>query len=601
MEETEYARWQKMQQARARVNEQIRRSSQAEQNRARMNTARRPQEQQRQTGSGSTESFRRHRGGTQPNYARAYASGEPQRTRQQGTSFQERPYIRNAPPKRTASASSAGGRSRSSAGDPSGRGQTARKDSAASYASAHRDYENRRLQEERMKREAANERARKEAYRKETIEVYKARIALCIIFFVILAALTALFFFIGFNRTKKGSLPSTVKYTYGETTVSLPQTEAFSDTGTLYLDFNAVAELLSMAVVGDVGETKFLFVSDATASSAGSAGDEYAIFRADSRNAVINGQPVTMTDNATVSEDGHWMVPADFVTTYMQNLALNVKGKKVTVTRIVSNPDRDKGEPVEYYPVSFTLKPIVTLPTIPEDDYTKLGGSETYQTPEGTYDLDFKADLSAYEQYMDPADRDGYLVLINNDHTVDAKFIPNDLVDVVNTRKDGRATQKMQRTAAKALEAMYLEMAANGITDVSVTSAYRTYEYQSSLFNTYTAQEMKANPKLTLEQAQTITATYSARPGTSEHQSGLCCDMHNLSSADVAFAKKDAYKWLSENAWKFGFILRFPEDKVDVTQISFEPWHYRFVGRYHAKAIHDAGLCLEEYLITIKK
>ena len=72
--------------------------------------------------------------------------------------------------------------------------------------------------------------------------------------------------------------------------------------------------------------------------------------------------------------------------------------------------------------------------------------------------------------------------------------------------------------------------------------------------------------------------------------------MHNLGSADVAFAKKDAYLWLRDNAWKFGFILRFPEDKQEITKISFEPWHYRFVGRYHAKAIYDAGLCLEEYL-----
>jgi D-alanyl-D-alanine carboxypeptidase len=154
----------------------------------------------------------------------------------------------------------------------------------------------------------------------------------------------------------------------------------------------------------------------------------------------------------------------------------------------------------------------------------------------------------------------------------------------------------MRLYAAKALEALYIEMRAAGYKDVSVTSAYRSYSYQNSLFNMYTANEMKADPSLTLAQAQAITATYSARPGTSEHQTGLCCDMHNLSSADVAFAKKAAYTWLKDNAWKFGFILRFPEGKEDITGISFEPWHYRFVGRYHAKAIYDAGLCLEEYL-----
>ena len=153
----------------------------------------------------------------------------------------------------------------------------------------------------------------------------------------------------------------------------------------------------------------------------------------------------------------------------------------------------------------------------------------------------------------------------------------------------------MVKTAAMALEAMYTEMRACGYTDVSVTSAYRTYAYQKSLFNMYTDNEMKKNPSLTRAQAEKITETYSARPGTSEHQTGLCCVMHNLSSADVAFAKKDAYKWLKDNAWKFGFIVRYPEDKQDITGISFEPWHYRYVGRYHAQAMYDAGLCLAEY------
>ena len=87
----------------------------------------------------------------------------------------------------------------------------------------------------------------------------------------------------------------------------------------------------------------------------------------------------------------------------------------------------------------------------------------------------------------------------------------------------------------------------------------------------------------------------AAAPGTSEHQTGLCCDMHNLGGADVSFANKEAYTWLIENCYKFGFILRFPEDKVEITGYSFEPWHYRFVGRYHATRMHNLGMCLEEY------
>ena len=217
----------------------------------------------------------------------------------------------------------------------------------------------------------------------------------------------------------------------------------------------------------------------------------------------------------------------------------------------------------------------------------------------------FTADLSAYEEYMNPTDRDAYLTLVNATHPLASDFIPADLTDLVNTRGAGRARQKMSLYAAKALEALFIEAKAeNQLTvnpksgyPLSVMSAYRSYAYQSSLFSHYTDNEMARNPALTREQAEAITVTYSNRPGTSEHQLGLCVDMHDLSGADVSFKNSTSYPWLSENAWKFGFILRYPEDKVSETAVSFEPWHYRYVGRYHAKKIHDAGLCLEEYIV----
>ena len=106
---------------------------------------------------------------------------------------------------------------------------------------------------------------------------------------------------------------------------------------------------------------------------------------------------------------------------------------------------------------------------------------------------------------------------------------------------------------------------------------------------------MKNHPTWTREQAEEKVLTFSCRAGTSEHQLGLSIDMHNLPSADVSFGKKPAAKWMAENCWKFGFILRFPEDKVNVTKISYEPWHFRYVGRYHAWRMYTLGMCLEEY------
>lgn len=206
---------------------------------------------------------------------------------------------------------------------------------------------------------------------------------------------------------------------------------------------------------------------------------------------------------------------------------------------------------------------------------------------------EFNSDLSAYEQYMNPADRDAYLILANRENPIGSDYIPENLVPITNVRKDGRS-ETMVETAEKALQALYIEMRAAGYKDVSVTSGYRSYAKQEYLYGIYTENEMKAG--ISKEAAQKIVDTYSARPGTSEHQTGLCVDMHNLGSADVAFAKKEAYTWLINNCYKFGFVLRFPEGKEDITGYSFEPWHYRFVGRYHASEMHRLGMCLEEYI-----
>lgn len=222
----------------------------------------------------------------------------------------------------------------------------------------------------------------------------------------------------------------------------------------------------------------------------------------------------------------------------------------------------------------------------------------------------FNADLSEYEKYMNPTgkDRDAYLILVNPDNPLTANDVPTDLVSVKSTRKDGRATQKLREYAAKALEALMLEAEAQGVIKtntpsgypLSVMSAYRTYEYQNQLFNTYVNQEMSSKG-ISREKAEAIVVTYSCRAGTSEHQTALCVDMHTLWSAGVAFKNEAEAKWLAENSYKFGFILRFPEDKTDITKITYEPWHFRYVGRYHATKMHDLDMCLEEYTEYLKK
>ena len=245
-----------------------------------------------------------------------------------------------------------------------------------------------------------------------------------------------------------------------------------------------------------------------------------------------------------------------------------------------------------------------------EEDTTEDTTAETEPPQEPEYVPEFKADLSAYEEYMNPKgdQRDAYLILVNVDNPLSADYVPPDLVDVKSTRKDGRATQKLRLYAAKALEALMLEADACGMVHkntpsgypLSVMSAYRSYKYQGELFSRYTNEEMSRG--LSRADAEKKVATYSNRPGTSEHQAGLCVDMHTLSSAGQAFQYEDEAKWLAENCYKFGFILRYPADKMEETKgIMYEPWHFRYVGRYHAKKMYDLGMCLEEYVELLSK
>ena len=113
---------------------------------------------------------------------------------------------------------------------------------------------------------------------------------------------------------------------------------------------------------------------------------------------------------------------------------------------------------------------------------------------------------------------------------------------------------------------------------------YRSYEYQVNLYNKYVENDG-------IKEAD----TYSARPGYSEHQTGLCVDVYDGEIDYTNFEKSDSYNWMQENAYKYGFILRFPKGKENLTGYQYESWHYRYVGKKIAKYIKENDLTLEEY------
>lgn len=416
--------------------------------------------------------------------------------------------------------------------------------------------------------------------RKEARSLFLGRLAVYGIMFGILMVIVIIVGTFIFYRTPDEN-ESTVNFVEkydGKTGVS---SEVSGDiayrNNVLYVNFSNIADGCDMSIIIDSDNAKFVLPDGGnTSDSAGTGHEEYVTFAKDSREIVICGQDFRLSD-AAVFADGNVWVPAGFVTDYMNGITIeeDKDGGNVYITR-----DREEaadGEDAPLAEVSFKLKAVTApSPTEPPEDAEVSGNM-----PE----VKFSADLSEYEKYMAPKNASEYLVLVNKTNSVDANYVPDDLVNISDTRDDGRAAQKMRETAAKALDAMFIEMRAAGYTDVSVTSAYRSYEYQGQLYNNYVANS-----------GQEAADTFSAKPGKSEHQTGLCADLHNLPSASTAFADEDAYKWLCENAWKFGFILRFPEDKTEITGYMFEPWHYRFVGRNAAWQIHSEGLCLEEYL-----
>ncbi len=127
--------------------------------------------------------------------------------------------------------------------------------------------------------------------------------------------------------------------------------------------------------------------------------------------------------------------------------------------------------------------------------------------------------------------------------------------------------------------------------DLYILSPYRSYSSQETLFNNQVQKQI--NNGVDPERAEDVAATIVARPGTSEHHTGIAIDFN---MADQAFEGTKECLWLMEHADEYGFILRYPEDKTDITGVIYEAWHYRFVGINEAKKIKKSGLCLEEYL-----
>ena len=186
-------------------------------------------------------------------------------------------------------------------------------------------------------------------------------------------------------------------------------------------------------------------------------------------------------------------------------------------------------------------------------------------------------DKEFYTDIVDTDMNDGYLILCNKYHTLKSDYVP-DLVSL-----DGYGGGKMEREAASAFKEMSNAAKKENISIYNV-SGYRSYNNQKDLYNGYVSRNGQAKAD-----------TFSAKPGTSEHQTGLATDINSVSDS---FANTKEYKWLINNSYKFGFILRYPKGKEFITGYKYEPWHYRYVGVDAAKVIYEEDITFDEYYAT---
>lgn len=179
------------------------------------------------------------------------------------------------------------------------------------------------------------------------------------------------------------------------------------------------------------------------------------------------------------------------------------------------------------------------------------------------------------------------LVLVNSTHPIPQDF----KIDLTNLKNGHSVDSRIY----KDLQAMMDAARAEGLSPI-ICSSYRTMEKQTSLFNKEVNSYLSQG--YSQKEAEQKASYWVAIPGTSEHQLGLAVDIvaQSYQGLDKAQEQTDEQKWLMKHCAEYGFILRYPTNKSDITGIGYEPWHYRYVGKEIAKEIMDKGICLEEYL-----
>ncbi len=219
------------------------------------------------------------------------------------------------------------------------------------------------------------------------------------------------------------------------------------------------------------------------------------------------------------------------------------------------------------------------------DEYRSYIEENKTNTNETITIVNTNNDVRYYEEIFKSNINDNALILVNKYHALESDYVPENLVTISQDHSWGTlGSQKATEETYGAFKSMAFDAESQDITLI-INSSYRSYAEQFSVHEEYK-----------LDRGEEYADNIAARAGHSEHQTGLALDIFSTETSSRAeFVNSKAYAYLKDNAHNFGFILRYPEGKEDITGFSFESWHYRYVGTDVATYIYENNITYDEY------
>lgn len=222
---------------------------------------------------------------------------------------------------------------------------------------------------------------------------------------------------------------------------------------------------------------------------------------------------------------------------------------------------------------------------------TSINVEELYNTT-NKEEANIKEEENRKEKDIDSTTSDWELLLVNKNHKV-----PEGYVVELEEVEDGHQVDKR---IVESLKQMLADARKEGLSPL-ICSSYRTNDKQQKLYNNKVREYERWG--CSSEEAKEFASYWVAIPGTGEHETGLAVDIvsKDYQILDEKQEQTDVQRWLIDNSYKYGFALRYPTDKKDITMINYEPWHYRYVGVNNATYMKEQDMCLEEYIDYLKQ